>query len=343
MKREKKSTMIAGLGLCAVLAAALSGCGSLPQAGAGQQGAGSTAAVGSILLSVNPEIEVAYDARGKVVEVEGVNDDGRSVVGGYDGYEGRDTGAVMGELVHEISDDGYFDGGINGRERNIVLKMADGSSAPSDDFMEQVADSVRTAASGCGLTSSAYALDRDDLDDSGLIGIEAAKEIVLGQLGIDPASASFRDHEYELDDGVYELEFVYEGVEYDYEVDARTGKVLEADLEGNDDWDDRDLWDDDDADDAWDDDADDVWDDDDDRSAHVIAPAASAPQHAYDDDADDWDDDGWDDDGWDDDWDDDGDDGWDDDDDDWDDDDDDDDWDDDDDDDWDDDGDDDDD
>ena len=332
MKRDKKSTMIAGLGLCAVLAAALSGCGSLPQAGAGQQGAGSTAAVGSILLSVNPEIEVAYDARGKVVEVEGVNDDGRSVVGGYDGYEGRDTGAVMGELVHEISDDGYFDGGINGHERNIVLKMADGSSAPSDDFMEQVADSVRTAASGCGLTSSAYALDRDDLDDSGLIGVEAAKEIVLGQLGIDPASASFRDHEYELDDGVYELEFVYEGVEYDYEVDARTGKVLEADLEGNDDWDDRDLWDDDDADDAWDDDADDAWDDDDDRSAHVIAPAASAPQHAYDDDADDWDDDGWDDDGWDDDWDDD------DDDDDWDDDDDDDDWDDDDDDDWDDDG-----
>lgn len=320
MKREKKSTMFAGLGLCAVLAAALSGCGSLPQAGAGQQGAGSTAAVGSILLSVNPEIEVAYDARGKVVEVEGVNDDGRSVVGGYDGYEGRDTGAVMGELVHEISDDGYFDGGINGRERNIVLKMADGSSAPSDDFMEQVADSVRTAASGCGLTSSAYALDRDDLDDSGLIGIEAAKEIVLGQLGIDPASASFRDHEYELDDGVYELEFVYEGVEYDYEVDARTGKVLEADLEGNDDWDDRDLWDDDDADD--------VWDDDDDRSAHVTAPAASAPQHAYDDDADDWDDDGWDDD-----WDDDDDDGWDDDDDD-----DDDDWDDDDDDGWDDDG-----
>ena len=327
MKREKKSTMIAGLGLCAVLAAALSGCGSLPQAGAGQQGAGSTAAVGSILLSVNPEIEVAYDARGKVVEVEGVNDDGRSVVGGYDGYEGRDTGAVMGELVHEISDDGYFDGGINGRERNIVLKMADGSSAPSDDFMEQVADSVRTAASGCGLTSSAYALDRDDLDDSGLIGIEAAKEIVLGQLGIDPASASFRDHEYELDDGVYELEFVYGGVEYDYEVDARTGKVLEADLEGNDDWDDRDLWDDDDADDVWDDDDDDAWDDDDDRSAHVTAPAASAPQHAYDDDADDWDD-GWDDDDWDDD----------DDDDDWDDDDDDDDWDDDDDDDWDDDG-----
>ena len=332
MKREKKSTMIAGLGLCAVLAAALSGCGSLPQAGAGQQDAGSTAAVGSILLSVNPEIEVAYDARGKVVEVEGMNDDGRSVVGGYDGYEGRDTGAVMGELVHEISDDGYFDGGINGRERNIVLKMADGSSAPSDDFMEQVADSVRTAASGCGLTSSAYALDRDDLDDSGLIGIEAAKEIVLGQLGIDPASASFRDHEYELDDGVYELEFVYEGVEYDYEVDARTGKVLEADLEGNDDWDDRDLWDDDDADDAWDDDADDVWDDDDDRSAHVTAPAASAPQHAYDDDADDWDDDGWDDDDWDDD---DDDDDWDDgDDDDWDDDD----WDDGDDDDWDDDG-----
>ena len=106
----------------------------------------------------------------------------------------------------------------------------------------------------------------DRLDDAGLNGIDAAKEIVLGQLGIDSATAKFNDHEYELDDGVYELEFVAGGVEYDYEVDARTGKVLEADFERNDDWDDRELWDDDDDADDWADDADDRddWDDHDD-------------------------------------------------------------------------------
>ena len=76
----------------------------------------------------------------------------------------------------------------------------------------------------------------------GRIGQNKAKELVLAQLGL--KSASFRDHEYELDDGVYEFEFENDGIEYEYEVDACTGTVLKADIDGNDDWDDRDSWDD---------------------------------------------------------------------------------------------------
>ncbi len=116
----------------------------------------------------------------------------------------------------------------------------------------------------------------DDLDDQGRIGQEKAKELVLAQLGL--RGASFHDHEYDLDDGIYEFEFAVDGVTYEYEVDARTGKVLEADIDGNDDWDSRDDWDDwaefghddrdDDTldDDDWDDDGsqdDDDWDDND--------------------------------------------------------------------------------
>jgi len=80
-----------------------------------------------------------------------------------------------------------------------------------------------------------------DLEDAGHIGQNKAKELVLAQLGLE--SASFRDHEYELDDGVYEFEFTAGGVEYEYEVDARTGKVLEADIDGNDDWDEQNEFD----------------------------------------------------------------------------------------------------
>ena len=40
-------------------------------------------------------------------------------------------------------------------------------------------------------------------------------------------NADFTEREYELDDGVYELEFTANGVEYEYEVNAFNGKVLE--------------------------------------------------------------------------------------------------------------------
>lgn len=74
------------------------------------------------------------------------------------------------------------------------------------------------------------------------LSLEKAKELVLAQLGL--TTATFCDHEYDLEDGVYEFEFIVDGVKYEYEVDANTGEVLEADIEGNDDWNDRDDWDD---------------------------------------------------------------------------------------------------
>lgn len=312
MKRMNGKVLVAGLGLSMALAAALSGCGGTGQttAAVSAPGEAATEIAGYVLMSVNPEIELAYDGEGNVVELEGANEDGKSVLADYDDYRGRPADEVMSELVREIDADGYFSGGVGGREKNIVLKVAEGSTYPSDDFMERIAESVKVSAGECGLGSGAYAVGTDRLDGDGLIGIEAAKEIVLGQLGIDPATATFNDHEYELDDGVYELEFVADGIEYDYEVDARTGKVLEADFDRNDDWDDRDMWDDDDRDDD-----DDGWDDDDDR-APVAAPAVSSGNDDWDDRDDAYDDRDDDDDDWNDDRDDDDDDDRDDDDDD---------------------------
>ena len=332
MKQTKKTRVLVGLGLCACLCGALSGCGttpaSAPQETAGSQESAKAQAIGSILLSVNPEIEISYDDQGEVVELEGVNDDGIKVVNNYSDYEGRQASEVVGELVTEIDEDGYFANGIGGHEKNIVLKLTEGSAYPDEAFLDDIAQQARSSVEKRGVTSKAYAINDDDLDKNGLIGIEAAQELVLGQLGIDPATATFHDHEYELDDGVYELEFTANGIEYDYEVDARTGKILEADFERNDDWDDRDDWtpsagtatpdddrdddaddrddwdddrdDIDDRDDDWDDDRDDDWDDDrdddrDDDDDDDRDDDADDRDDWDDDDDDDWDDDGWDD------------------------------------------------
>ena len=235
MNWKKSLTLTASAALALSL---LAGCGAQPA----EQPLTEGKAVGTVLLSVNPEIEVEYDKSGLVLEIEGLNEDGKTVVKDVKDYQGKDCRTVVSELVRDIYNDGYFEGTVDGHTKNIVLKLEEGSVYVSDEFLQDVADGIREAVQECGIGAKAMTVSEGDLDDAGHIGQNKAKELVLAQLGLE--SASFRDHEYELDDGVYEFEFTAGGVEYEYEVDARTGKVLEADLDGNDDWDDRDDWDD---------------------------------------------------------------------------------------------------
>lgn len=268
----KKTTLMAAAAILSL--SVLAGCVSANDssaAGAPTTGTSSstTASAGTILLSVNPEIEMEYDGKGRVVSLEGLNDDGKKVLTGYTGFEGRECDDVAAELVKKIYDGGYFSNKVDGHTPNIVVKLSEGSQYPDDDFLEDVAEEVRGAVKVCSLDASAITVDQDDYDDkNGYIGLEKAKELVLAQLGLD--EATFTDREYDLDDGVYEMEFTANGTEYEFEVNAVTGKIEEADYDRNDDWngydDDRDDDDNDDSDDSDDKDGkDDKDDDNDDR------------------------------------------------------------------------------
>ncbi len=300
MKKRMLTQVLALTLSAAFTAAALCGCGSSGASGTASgitSRAPSTAAdpspAGAVLLSVNPEIEIEYDQRGLVLEVEGLNDDGRNIVGRYGDFSGKTCQAVLNELVQEIYSAGYFEKTVDGHDKNIVIKLENGSVSPDSTFLEDLARSIQETADACGITSAAMAVDQDDLDDRGYISLEKAKELALAQLGLQ--SAAFRDHSCKLDDGVYELEFTADGVTYEYEVHARTGKILEADTERNDDWDGRLDWKDrndyDDLDDRYDlDDRDDLddhddWDDRDDRDDRDDWDDRDDP-----DDRDDWDD-----------------------------------------------------
>ncbi len=223
--------------LAAILAAcmALTACASSVPTTPAPAGNG---AVGTLLLSVNPEIEIEYDKNGLVVSLEGANEDGKKILAQYPDFDGKTCAQVMGELVDMIYEAGCFELEVDGNPKNIVVKLEIGSAYPDEGFLDEVAESVRTAVANQGGQSGTMVVDRKDLDPNGLIGLEKAKELVLSQLGL--TEADFTDKDYELDDGVYELEFTVGDTEYEYEVDAFTGKILKADTERNDDWDDDD-------------------------------------------------------------------------------------------------------
>ena len=255
MKNEKNKKNISmkalGLTLSAAFAVLLAGCGaqtsSQTESGSASDltVAGKTTA-GTLLLSVNPEIEIGYDEKGLVQAVEGVNDDGKAVVAGYTDFEGKTSTEVVNELVEKIYDGGYLADKINGNDKNIVVKLEEGSIHPEDDFLEKVADGVRQTVSENGMKSNTMVVNDQDLDNQGRIGTAKAQEIALAQMGL--SEAAFASEKYDLDDGVYEMKFTANGVEYEYEIDAVTGKVLEADREHNDDWKQVDQDDDDDDD-----------------------------------------------------------------------------------------------
>ena len=215
----------------------LNGCGNAP---AGQESTEGTALVetGTLTLSVNPEIQIEYDGEGNVMAVSGQNDDGEKIVSGFGESEGRACEEVLQELVTEINEAGYFQQQVDGQSKNIVLQLEPGSVLPSEDFLEKLSASTQEAVKGLQLGSGIVTIDGDDYDEayakdgrpSPYISLEKAQEIALAQANVNAADAVFEDKEFDHDDGtpVFELEFTANGNEYEYDIDARTGKVLEA-------------------------------------------------------------------------------------------------------------------
>jgi len=80
--------------------------------------------------------------------------------------------------------------------------------------------------------------DQDDKEESkeeakGLIGISKAKEIALNHVGLTSDQVRFESVELDTDDGlkVYEVEFEKGNKEFEFEINALTGQIIEFDSE----------------------------------------------------------------------------------------------------------------
>ena len=78
------------------------------------------------------------------------------------------------------------------------------------------------------------------------ISVDKAKSIAVKHAGYSASKATFKKAKLDYDDGrvVYEIEFYVGNDEYNYEIDAKSGKIIDYDFEKNERYDDDDEWDD---------------------------------------------------------------------------------------------------
>ena len=232
MKLTKKLfTMLTAL--CLLASILMTGCAAAP-AVEGEP----LKETGILTLSVNPEIQIEYNKEGKVVALTGKNEDGKGIVAAYQDYIGKDCQQVLKDLIVEINKAGYFVEDIDGHNKNIVLQLEPGSVLPDDDFLANLSVSTKDAVKGLHLNSGIVTIGDQDYDpayakngsNSPYITLEKAQEIALTQANVKAKDAVFDDRDFDFENGVavFELEFVANGVEYEYDIDAVTGKVVKA-------------------------------------------------------------------------------------------------------------------
>ena len=151
-----------------------------------------------------------------------------------------DDGRIVYEfdfLKDNISYEYDVDGttaGIIEFSREVIDKKTD-TSASGNSSQAGTGDTnvpkneSKTSADGKNDTAASW--------NSNHIGVDKAKSIALGNAGLKSSDVTFTSAKLERDDGgyVYEIDFHSADTEYDYEIDAVTGKILGQDKEPLDD------------------------------------------------------------------------------------------------------------
>ncbi len=161
-------------------------------------------------------------------------------------------GAVLSQTVAENSDlqakaDAY---GITLGKAQLISRIIEKN--PLHTFEELAPLTINQLNLMC--QSGNLALEQVDstgsASDKAYIGSEKAKSIALKHASLSASEIAQFEWEMDFEHGVmvYDIEFTCGGYEYDYEINARSGEVIQADRErDNDDDDDYDDNDDDDA------------------------------------------------------------------------------------------------
>lgn len=200
-------------------------------------------AVSTIVMTINPEVKMELNRRGEVLELVGINADGMTLIADYD-FEDKDKITVADQLIDRAIEMGFLAEGGNiaftvdseddellrtyrqELQNEIVAYLSGRINVEITVIGDDLPAPDGTTTGNDVTTSNTTPGTPPATSDPAYIGVERAKEIALDHAGL--TSASFESAELDEDDGVmvYELDFIADGIEYEYEINALTGEVM---------------------------------------------------------------------------------------------------------------------
>lgn len=205
----------------------------------------------SIFMAINPEMEMVLNRNGEVLEVIGTNEDGRALVEGFE-TENKEKAVVANELVDRAIEMGFLaEGG----------RVAIAIDAPDQVLFEEYGIELRKALDNkMSITIEITNVDEPVQNEKepestsepetepesevepepeapAYISQSEALAIAFQHAGVDGAHAEIDEVELDSDDGVpyYEIEFEVGENEYEYEIHAISGEILDYDHDIEDD------------------------------------------------------------------------------------------------------------
>ena len=211
---------------------------------------------GTLILRVNPEFAIHYDADGMVVGVEALNADAENMGLDLSALEGQECRTAVSTLIARINEAGYFVEEVEGEGNTIDLEVEDGSSLPANDFLKNIVSDSQTYVIGQNKTASMQVTGSSNYGWTNYSDSDYGPE--------NDGVTDYYDSDYgPLNDGVTD----YNDTDYgpnndgvtnydDTDYGPNNDGVTDYDDwdDEDDDWDGEDHWgDDDDGDDDWDD------------------------------------------------------------------------------------------
>lgn len=109
---------------------------------------------GTLILRVNPEFAIHYDANGVVVGAEAQNADAKNMGIDLSSLEGQECRAAVSTLIARINEAGYFVEDVEGEGNTIDLEVESGSSLPANDFLKNIVSDSQAYVIGQNKTAT---------------------------------------------------------------------------------------------------------------------------------------------------------------------------------------------